>query len=250
MAVRRRRSHSRRKRRVIWWAPPTTPLGATTPMNDPTVSCFADVGVGFFPVGSMGSPTFGLSPIITNLKPQISPDELKYPEFSQHPSTERWRVERIVGDVAVQAIGTAQPSLFLDGIDIHMGIVRRTATHDAVSMVFPDANDECLADWLWMTHFSMSAASTVCHECPIEWDGTGDASGSGALGTAGHVVTPYEVFGTPALTWTHVDVRVKRNVRTEDGIWLVVRATVGAGAEDRVALSWQPKLRALLSRSV
>lgn len=245
--MKHRKSHSRRKRRTIWWTPPT---GASS-YNDPTNSCWADVGTGFFPVGSASAPAFGISPIITNLKQQLDPAELTDPEFAQHPVTERWRVERIVGSVAVQAISTAQPQLYHDGIDVHMGIVRRTATHDAVSMVFPDPNDESLSDWLWLKHFSMSAAALVCHVCDgVDYGVSDGGNCSTCPGQNMTAISTATVFGVPALTWTDVDVRVRRNITTETGLWLVVRATVATTAVDRVALSWQPKLRALLSRSV
>lgn len=245
----RHRSRSRRRRRTVWFVPRT---GAGVD-NDATFSCWADVGVGFFPKGSASTPNFIISPILGSLVQAIDPTI--DPDMAQKPSTERWRVERIVGDVAVQAIQLGDPNaggavLRFDGVDVHMGVVRRDATADAVSPVFPVTNNEALADWLWMDHWSMSTAETVCHNCTGQTSNPGgdcDTLCDAIMPTA---LTGFQVFGVPNLVWRHVDIRVKRTIRPEQALQLVIQAEVAPAAVNFVALSVQPKLRVLLSRSV
>lgn len=240
--ARRFKSRRRRRTRVVWFAPRTSTLN-----TDAFTSCFADEGVGFFPKGSTSSPRGIISPIIGNITQALSPDA--DPTLSEHPLAERWTVQRIVGDVAVQAVSTQQLQLAHDGVDIHMGIYRSQSIGDAVLDYDPTQNQECLMDWLWMTHFSMSCAEITCHDCPVD-ETTNSQPPVETTGDIGSAVTGFQVFGVPSLTWTHVDVKVKRRVEPEHGLWLAVYATVGASAVDRVALSCEPKLRVLLSRTV
>lgn len=247
----KRRRSRRRRPAVVWFAPRTeSPNG-----GDWSQSCFADVAGPLWPTGSASSPIRLISPIVTNITQAISPTTDS--DLNSHPISERWTIQRIVGQILVDVI--AIPDQFgvvtsWDGVVIHAGIVRVNTIGDAFGIPRPDRNDSCLSDWMWMTHVQQSAAGVVCHNCPVNetMTGTGDASGSGydVSGDIAHPVTGYEVFGRGNLIEIPVDIKVKRRVEPEHGVWLSMTAETAPGAVDRVELSVRPMLRALLARTV
>lgn len=244
MARRMRAGRRRSRRRTVWFAPRTDP-----DHKDPSVSCWADVGLGFYPIGATGTPRLVWSPIVTNIAQAVTPTVDA--DLNQHPLSERWTVQRIVGDIAFQAyelpdqFGT---TLRWDGVDVHWGIYRGETIGDAFPLPRPDENFSCLGDWLHFDHFSMSTAEVVCHDCDITYGSVTDAGNCATCpGTTSTGITGAQMFGVPNLVWRHVDVKVKRKILPEHGLWIVACATVGVGAEEFVELSWRPMCRVLLS---
>lgn len=249
--ARRMHRRSRRRRRVVWFAPRTSDT-----MNDPTVSCWSDVAAPLFPVGSASSPRILVSPIVTNIAQAVSPSTDA--DLGSHPLSERWTIQRIRGQVLVDVINTQQVPSALDGVVIHLGIVRMATVGDAFPIPQPQRNDSCLSDWMWLHHEQSSAAVTVCENCQSTLVTSGtiiDGSTTETVnllstGPTGTAITGYDVFGRPNLIDIDVDVRVKRKIEPEHGLWLVVTAEVAPTAVDRVELSVHPYLRVLLSGSV
>lgn len=234
----------------MWFAPRTAPT-----FDDPTVSCWSNVAGPLWPVGSASVPHILFSPIVTNIVQAVSPTADI--DLNAHPVSEGWTVQRIRGQILIDAI--AIPDQFgnvtsWDGVVVHMGIVRVSAIGDAFGIPQPQLNEACLSDWLWLHKVQMSAAGVVCHNCPVDetTTGTGDASGSGSdvSGDIAHPVTGFQVFGAPNLVDVNVDVKVKRRITTEHGLFLVFTCETAFNAVDRVELSIRPQLRALLSKTV
>lgn len=193
---------------------------------------------------------------MTNIAQAVSPDTDA--DLGSHPLSERWTIQRIRGQVLIDAINTEQVQAALDGIVVHLGIVRMATVGDAFPIPQPQRNDSCLSDWMWLHHEQMSAASVACHDCQetlvtsgtILSGGTTETVNLLSTGPTGTPITGFQVFGRPNLIDIPVDVKVKRRIEPEHGLWLVVTAEVAPTAVDRVELSVHPFLRVLLSGSV
>lgn len=245
MARRRFSRRSRRKTKVVWFAPRTGVDGT----DGPAYSCWADIDALLKPVGAADTAhTIVISPIVTNVEQAITPD--LYPDaMNSHPMPERWTIQRIRGQILADCIQTQSPSLSWDGAILHAGIIRTQTVGDNLVIPVPHLNDSCLSDWLWMTHIHMSAGQLVCHDCPSTQTCC-DNSNNSVVGSTGTAITGFQVFGRPNLIEIDVDVRVKRKVEPEHGIWLVMTAETAPTAVDRVDFTVRPMLRALLSRTV
>lgn len=191
-------------------------------------------------------PELAIAPIATSEVQAISPDISQ--QMARHPEVERWRVERIVGDFNVSCFGTLG---FLDGFFIHWGIVRTTVQDDLLRIPSPRANDAALADWLVLGHFSLWSLSHGCFNC------TGQATCPTTNGCdlvdvdMPTALSAHQFSGVPGDVWTHVDVRVRRTMRPEQALYLVVEAEAGSQeAAARDTLGFTPKLRCLMSKIV
>lgn len=251
MARRFRKFARRRRRRVAWFAPR---LGPTS--KDPTVSCWSDEDISLAPIGATTGPTRMIIPIVTEETQALSPDDDA--TLSKHPLTERLLVSRIRGSVHfIQGLtgnfpNTNQPAsdLILGSVLVHVGICRVQTVGDAWPIPLPNPNDSCLADWLYLKHFSMSTDNAVCHVCHYEALKPSDSTTVGGLEIQAPI-TSAQLFGVPSMVDLEVDVKVKRNIEPEHGLWMVVSYEVGdPDLADNFLMTIRPFLRAIISKSV
>lgn len=242
--MKRRHRAMKRKRATAWWVPRTSDN-----LDFPTTSCWANEGEPFSALGSTsGLPTRVICPIASSEVQAISPDISQ--QMARHPEVERWRLERIVGDFNVSAFGIQG---FLDGFFINWGICRYKSVGDNTLVPSPTLNESALYDWLVLGHFSVWSLSHACFNCTGQATcPTGDPNGCDLVDVnVPTALTAFQFSGVPGDVWTHVDVKVKRTIRPEEGLAFVMEAEAGSlAAADRDVLSFTPRLRALLSKIV
>lgn len=245
-----RRRLSRRSPRVAWFTPRTDGTAM-----DPTVSCWSDTDATFFPETSVSLPTIMISPIVTNVAQAELPGN--DPTLNAHPLSEKWTIQRIVGSIHFNAepFGTIgnppvnAADIIIGSVLLHMGIVRMATVGDAFPIPRPSHNDSALSDWMWLHHQEMSTANIVCHTCHYQVLKPSDSTVVDGLEIQGPVSSA-EVFGLPSLLDIPVNVKVKRRIEPEHGLWLVCTATVQPGFENNIAIAMRPFLRAIISKTV
>lgn len=235
----RRRFRSRglrRKKRVVWFVPPV----ADPPDDDGFVSCYSDAAAVVYPLGAGTSPTQFHSPIVWNIAQALSP--LVDPGMKAHPTSERWTIERIVGDILISPI-VVDAAINLTGYfgwSSRMGIVRGVTLGDALVAPSPSLNDSANASWMWLHSVIGAWPSLACDQCT-------------QIPDAAHPQIPIsssQVLGLPTSIVVPVDLKVKRTIRPEEHCTLCMDFGVPPGLENGLVFYVTPKLRALLSRTV
>lgn len=247
----RRRFPRGRKRRVVWFVPRTSGAANTA---DAAESCWAEVPSLLAPYNAVPAPpvTVLQIPLVWNLTESLDPTVT--PSMTAHPLSERWRVERIVGQVllATQHNPSTNPSIITGGI-AHLGIVRNTTIDDGIVDLNPADNANAGRSWLWLQHVLLADDHTACFPCPIDciWHDDQGCHHESEGANASYPLSASQIFGYPTARMIDVDVRVKRNIGPEDVLSLHVSFEQAVfGDTPVVELGVTPKLRVLLSRTV
>lgn len=250
----RRPFRKSRRRPTTWFVP-----GFGSDPDFPhwgSFSCWADEAVVITPTNILLPPGGGLfhSPIVWNLEESIDPTVDA--RMLAHPLSERWRVERIVGQVYLatehNVLNPPDNSTFT-GLLISMGILRtQTATDGTATLdVDPALNANASRPWLWLNHLTLADDHAYCFTCAGEKP-CNDGNGCGEHASAdGVYASAYEVFGYPTAAVVPIDVRVRRTIRPEDVLSLHISCIQTVQRDTQYCnLGIIPKLRCLLTRTV
>jgi len=187
-----------------WWAPSLDDASSTATSAN---SCWSEF------VQSVGS-SFDVTdnsvfiPILWNLKQNEDDDSLAAlpagvdpTPFLHRPMEEAWTIDRIVGELVLEAnapdSGVGEETITL----VHMGVVAEEATRDGFPKRSPQRNADCLQPWLWLHHQLITLAN------PQE-GGTGNSAA--------------DFYGVPSAVNIPIDIRVKRRIEPEMviNLWL------------------------------
>lgn len=230
----------RRRNRGYWWAPATsenTDVASANPeFVGPHTSCYTqftemmDAGIILqIPIldnFEQGIPDYAIDEL-EELPAGSFPGPLPLDGWRHKPTSERFRVVRVVGDVLFQAFIPDEGAEDIQTWPIRVGMIRSDAFAEADLAWDPSANQDVGARWLGLWTIKQAAYKTT-------WLQNGGYS------------------GVPFFNKLHVDVRVPRSIGMEQGLQLVVSSlneTVGTGQQD-TTLIVQTFLRAYVQRAM
>lgn len=244
----------RRRRSGFWFVPPTGDGG----FDDAKASCWADTDTSFSLSSSTttpGGPALLNIPILWNLTETLNPrDAAGLPDgttsvarYRAYPWAEKWRLERIVGDVMIigRRVDEGADNCITTGpMLVNFSFQHNPSLGDAPIIYSPAENDGALGKhWFHERRVFLSPSGTICTKCDGE-------TGTGSNQTAkqdGNVYTYYTLTGVPSAKVVHFDLRPKLRVGPESFVSLIMTGS-GPCAEDNF-VGVLPKLKAYLSRS-
>lgn len=228
----------RRKSRVVWFTPrglAHNPESDSDDLVPASGTCYTPKSFQVNPNGASTGPTILDSPIVWNLEQSLyllnpdTGDPNIDPGMVAHPLSERWTIQRIVGQVvvAINPIVVEVPNDIVGGL-FHWGIVRMSTLGSSVLTPSPRMPDTANESWLQLGRGVVAPGNIIS---------TGISSAT-ALQIPTTVVVP-------------IDVRVKRTVRPEETVSFVFEGELGGDADvNNFSFFVTPFLRALLSRTV
>lgn len=232
----------RRRRSGFWFIPPVSDGS-----DDARFSCWADNDLAMVATDSGSSlPKLLICPIVWNVQESFPPGVMGAfdNQFKAHPLAERWKIDRIVGDVMIQAshvTGVNDPGV--GGPMLVNFSFQDTGTISDSPVVFsPALNDSALGRRrIHERRVFISPDFVGCHTCDTE-----DENG-GKTGTTGSTIAAAQRFGVPTAKVVHFDLRPRAVVKPEMTLSMIV--TCSSAAPDNETLFILPKLKAWVSKS-
>lgn len=227
----------------MWFVSPTG--GAYT---DARYTAWADDDFQLSMTGAVAGPTQLQIPIVWNPTGALNPAAVGalggLASELAHPTSDKWFIKRIIGDVMVQGqhvtvdVNNCIPT---GPILVNMSLQHTATLGDGLVTYDPAANDGAVGrrrihEW----HTFVSPEFVGCHECPGE-------NHDGAT-TDSTVVTAFQRFGVPTAKVIHIDVNPRVKLVPETMLTLIV--TASSSCKDQDALFILPKLKVWLEQAM
>lgn len=250
----RKPRRAKRRRSGFWWIPPVDETE-----DGPAVSCWADEDIQIAPAGNAGGlPSHLIIPFIYNVQGGFSPAEVAALDaaltpnplrWRAHPSAERWRCDRIVGDIMFQAqhVTQAGPNACdpTGPMLVNISVQETSTLGDGLVFYDPELNDAALGRRrIHERHLFIAQDSVLCHTCDTDTQ----SQEGGSTGHVGSAFTTAQRFGVPTSRVVHFDLRPRASIKPEQTLFMVI--TTSSPCPDTDALFILPKLKCWVSKAL